>query len=36
LTETIDRVLGESANWERMRQSQRRFVENERTWLRSV
>lgn len=36
LASTIERVLGHREEWDRIRELGRRFVENERTWGRSV
>lgn len=36
LAATIERVLGRREDWDRIREQGRRFVENERTWARSV
>ena len=36
LAATIERVLGPREDWDRIREQGRRFVENERTWARSV
>ena len=36
LARTIDEVLARRENWPRMREQARRFVETERTWVRSV
>jgi len=36
LAATIERVLGDRANWPRLRAQARRFIETERTWVRST
>jgi len=36
LTEAIDRMLSQRERWPQMRSNGRRFVEEERTWERSV